>query len=167
MTKGVCPPPWVRNKQLFITAWGFFNFLNDVRFPVWRNPRQPPSTAVNPTNASDKTWYKLWQKAPFSREKGVSEWPKDTSIDEGFKLNRRQRSSLFFGGPHLFNSLPRKLFSTRTIWRIGRINPFLHIILGQIILFFISSWCKIASAVRNWINSVPQITVTTFAFCSV
>ena len=34
------------------------------------------------------------------------------------------------------------------------IYPFLHIILVQIILFFISSWCKAASTARNWINSV-------------
>ena len=53
-----------------------------------------------------------------------------------------------------------------TIWRIGWIHSFLHIILVQFILFFISSWCKISSAARNWINSVPQIAATTFALSS-
>ena len=30
------------------------------------------------------------------------------------------------------------------------------------ILLFKSSWCKIASTARNWINSVPQAAATTF-----
>ena len=34
-------------------------------------------------------------------------------------------------------------------------------------LFFKSSWCKIAGAARNWINSVPKAAATTFAFSSV
>ena len=36
----------------------------------------------------------------------------------------------------------------------------------QLILLFKSSWCTIASAARNWINSVPQTAATTFAFSS-
>ena len=35
------------------------------------------------------------------------------------------------------------------------------------ILFFISSWGKIASTARNWINYVTQTAATTFAFSSV
>ena len=38
---------------------------------------------------------------------------------------------------------------------------------NRIILFFKSSWYKIASAARNWINSIPQSAATTFAFTSV
>ena len=49
-----------------------------------------------------------------------------------------------------------QLFCTRTIWRMG-----------WLILFLKSFWCKIASTARNWINSVPQTTATTFAFSSV
>ena len=37
----------------------------------------------------------------------------------------------------------------------------------KIILFFKSSWCKIASTARTWSNSVPQAAATTFAFSSV
>ena len=62
---------------------------------------------------------------------------------------------------------PRWLFCTRKIWRKGLIHPFLHIVLVQFILFFISSCCKIASAAINWINSAPQAVATTFAFSSV
>ena len=71
------------------------------------------------------------------------------SIEEGFIQKRRQRSSLLFGGHNLFNSL-------------------LHLTIlhqNEFILFFKSSWCKIASAART--NSVPQITASTFAFSSV
>ena len=49
----------------------------------------------------------------------------------------------------------------------GAINPTLHIVLVQFILFFKSSCCKIASVARNLINSVPQAVATTFAFSSV
>ena len=35
------------------------------------------------------------------------------------------------------------------------------------ILFYKSSWCKIASAAKNWSNSVTQTAATTFAFFSV
>ena len=37
----------------------------------------------------------------------------------------------------------------------------------SIILFFKSSWWKIASAARNWINSVPQIAPMTFVLSSI
>ena len=47
------------------------------------------------------------------------------------------------------------------------IYPFLYIIRVQLILFFISSWCKIASAERNLINSAPQTAARNFAFSSV
>ena len=105
-------------------------------------------------------------------------WEREQNIEEGFLQKRRHRWSLLFGGQNLFNSLPRQLFCTRTIWRIRLIHPFLHIILVQffffsysilvqLILFFISSWCKIAGAARNWINSVPQTAATTFSFSSV
>ena len=40
-------------------------------------------------------------------------------IKEGFIQKTRQRSSLLFRGYNLFNSLPRLLFSTRTIRRQG------------------------------------------------
>ena len=81
-------------------------------------------------------------------------------IKEGFIQKTRQRSSLLFRGYNLFNSLPRLLFSTRTIRRQGWIHHFIHIILVQLILFCLSSWCKTASAAWNWINSVPQTTYT-------
>ena len=38
-------------------------------------------------------------------------------------------------------------------WRTEWINPFLQIILVNLVLFFKSSWYKIASAARIWINS--------------
>ena len=37
----------------------------------------------------------------------------------------------------------------------------------EFILFFISSWWKIAKAARNWIDYVSQTAATTFAFSSV
>ena len=49
----------------------------------------------------------------------------------------------------------------------GAIQPILLIFLVQFILFFKSSWCKIVSTVRNWINSVFQAAATTFALSSV
>ena len=56
-------------------------------------------------------------------------------------------------------------FALGRIWRKdGWIHPFLLIILVQFIIFFKSSYCKIASAPRN---SVPNTAVTTFAFSSV
>ena len=89
-------------------------------------------------------------------------------IEEGCKQKRRQMSSLLFVG-HMysivFNSLPQKLFCTRMIWnctrmiwRKGWIAPGYYEEKGCIasgwyeekdkvfvILFFKSSWCKIAS----------------------
>ena len=103
---------------------------------------------------------------------------------EGFPISRtfrrriciedaRQRPSLLFGGKNLFNSLPRQLFppgrlknrmnSSFSLCHLGATHPFLHIILVQFLLFFISSWCKTASAARNLLNSVPQTAATTFA----
>ena len=38
----------------------------------------------------------------------------------------------------------------------GAVRPIPHIILVQLILFFKSSCCKIASVVWNWINSAPK-----------
>ena len=70
------------------------------------------------------------------------------SIEEGFIQERRQRSSLLFGGKKLFNSVQRKKFCTRTMnssfssYHLGATHPFLYIILVQLILFFISSWCN-------------------------
>ena len=46
----------------------------------------------------------------------------------------------------------------------GANQPILQLVLVQISLFFISSWCKIASAARNLSNSIPQEAATTFAF---
>ena len=53
----------------------------------------------------------------------------------------------------------------RRFCRIGWIHSFLQIILVQFILFFNVS--KIDRTARNWMNSVPQTTATTFAFSSV
>ena len=48
---------------------------------------------------------------------------------------------------------------------LGAIHPFLHIVPVHFhILYFKSSWDKIASTARNWINSAPQAAATTFAF---
>ena len=43
-----------------------------------------------------------------------------------------------------------------------------HIVLVQLILFFKSSWCKIAIARKNKIESIlpPHAAATTFAFSS-
>ena len=40
--------------------------------------------------------------------------------------------------------------------RMNSIHPFLQIILVPLILFFKSTQCKTASAVRKWLNSVPK-----------
>ena len=45
-------------------------------------------------------------------------------------------------------------------------HPFRQVAVIIFILFFKSSWCKIASAARNWNHSVLQSAPTTFAFSS-
>ena len=67
------------------------------------------------------------------------------------KQKRRQRSSLLFAGPNLFNSMPRELFCSRMMKRKGRIAPGWYEEKFEFIIFLKSSWCKIASAARNWI----------------
>ena len=57
--------------------------------------------------------------------------------------------------------------STRMIWRMGWIAPGWNEGKDEFIIFFKWSWWKIASAARNWINSVPQTSATTFTFFSV
>ena len=59
------------------------------------------------------------------------------------------------------DDLKNRMNSSFFSYHPGAIHPFLHVIRVQFILFFISSWCKIA---RNWIISVPQTAATTFAF---
>ena len=65
------------------------------------------------------------------------------------------------------DDLNNRINSSFSSYHPGAIHPFLLIILVQNILFFISSWWKTPSAASNWINSVPQIAATTFAFSSV
>ena len=55
---------------------------------------------------------------------------------------------------------------TRMIWRKGWIVPGWYEEKDEFIPFFKSSWCKIASAARNLVNSVPQTAATTFTFSS-
>ena len=55
-------------------------------------------------------------------------------------------------------------------YRPGAVHSILHIVLVDFLLFFISSWCKIASVARNLISSAPpscQALALTFAFSSV
>ena len=55
-------------------------------------------------------------------------------------------------------------------YRPSAVHSILHIVLVDFLLFFISSWCKIASVARNWISSAPpscQAFALTFAFSSV
>ena len=52
------------------------------------------------------------------------------------------------------------------IWRLGWIATGWYKENDEFILLFKSSWCKIASAAKNWINSVPQTAATTFGFSS-
>ena len=77
---------------------------------------------------------------------------------KGFHHRRRQRSSLLLGVQNWFNFLPLySYFAPCTIiWKKEEFT-----------LIFKSSWCKIDSATRNWINSVPQAAATTFAYFSV
>ena len=89
-----------------------------------------------------------------------------SELEEGVIQKRWQWSSLLFRGQNVFNSLPQQQFCTRMIWRKGLIAPGWYEERNEFILFFKSSWCKIASAARNWINSVPQTATTTFAFSS-
>ena len=65
------------------------------------------------------------------------------------------------------DELKKGMNSSYSSYRSGAIHPIRHIFLVQFIQFFQSSWCKIASAARNWINYFPQTAVTTFAFSSV
>ena len=77
----------------------------------------------------------------------------------------RQMSSCCLGDRIYSFPCRASYFALGRIWRKdGWIHPFLLIILVQFIIFFKSSYCKIASAPRN---SVPNTAVTTFAFSSV
>ena len=54
------------------------------------------------------------------------------------------------------------------LWRKGWIQPILHIVLVQFILFFITSWCNSSySSIWTQIKLCPQTATTTFAFYSV
>ena len=48
-----------------------------------------------------------------------------------------------------------RLERTLNWFQLSMEEGFLHIILVQFILFFISYWCKTASVARNGINSFP------------
>ena len=65
------------------------------------------------------------------------------------------------------DTLKKGMNSSCSSYRPDAIHPILHVVKVQLILFFKSSWCKIASAARNKINSAPQAAVPTFAFSSV
>ena len=58
-------------------------------------------------------------------------------------------------------------FPPGRFWRIWWIHPFFQTILVQFIQFFNSSYCKAASAARNWTDYVPQTAATTLAFLPV
>ena len=88
--------------------------------------------------------------------------------------------SLLFGGTELIQFLAAlailhqddlnkgmNMNLSHSSYRPGAIHYSFQIVLMQFILVFISSWCKIASAAGNGINSVPQTAATTFAFSSV
>ena len=64
------------------------------------------------------------------------------------------------------DDLKNRMNSSFSSYLPGAIHPFLRIILVQFILFFKSSWCKIASRAGNWIIFVAQTATTTFAFSS-
>ena len=77
----------------------------------------------------------------------------------------RQMSSCCLGDRIYSFPCRASYFALGRIWRKdGWIHPFLLIILVQFIIFFKSSYCKIAGATRN---SVPNTAVTTFAYSSV
>ena len=65
------------------------------------------------------------------------------------------------------DDLKNRMNSSFSSYHPGTVRRFLHIILVQLILFFKSSWCKIVSTPRDWINSVPQTAATTFPFYSI
>ena len=60
------------------------------------------------------------------------------------------------------DDLNKGINSSYSSYRPGAVHPILFIGLVQFILFLLSSWCKIASAPRNRINSV-QAAAMTFA----
>ena len=53
------------------------------------------------------------------------------------------------------DNLKKGMNSSCSSYRPDAIHPILHVVKVQLILFFKSSWCKIASAARNKINSAP------------
>ena len=103
----------------------------------------------------------------YERALGVGGTVVQCTISERFKQKKGNCCRCCLRDRIYSIASPRWLFCTRKIWRKGLIHPFLHIVLVQFILFFISSCCKIASAAINWINSAPQAVATTFAFSSV
>ena len=70
-------------------------------------------------------------------------------------------------GTELIQFLAALANCTRTIWRIGLIAPVQFEERDEFILFFKSSWCKIARAAWSIINCVPQAAATAFALSSV
>ena len=87
--------------------------------------------------------------------------------EEGSIQKIRQRSLLLFGDRIYALPCRTSYFAPERFWRRGWGRPFLQIILVQFIIFFKSSWCKIAGAAKNLINSVPKTAATTFTFSSV
>ena len=89
---------------------------------------------------SNMVWHSWLPTSGTCNQWCWSEYP-----DLGIRICVIKVGSVLFGGNRM-NSIP---------WNAIAI---LHqnIVLVQFILFFLSSWCKIASAARNWINSVPK-----------
>ena len=63
--------------------------------------------------------------------------------------------------------MKKRMNCPRMTRRKGWIAPGWYEEKNELNQFFKSSWCKIASAARNWINSVPQEATTTSASSSV
>ena len=87
-------------------------------------------------------------------------WDRLEGIEEGFIQKRRQRSYVLFGGEEFIqflattanlqqDDLKNRMTLSSSLYHYGAIHPYLRVSPAHLILFFISSCDKIASAARN------------------
>ena len=151
------------NNTFFGLRWCIFSLTPPLFTVLHVNSQMANMLYIKPSYIQEFA-YLPWQLWRGSRDKYWQDWRGGGLNHRRIKTEEKERLSLLFGGQNRFNSLTCKQFCTKMIWRKGWINPILHIVLVQFIIVFKSSWWKITSATRNWINSAPQAAAMTFAF---
>ena len=89
------------------------------------------------------------------------------------RINTEEKANVVAAGGtwmlHFKDDLCKSFLREHPCWWVGVNQMIIHFSKHPfnqvaIFLFILSSWCIIASAARNWINSVIQTAATTFAF---